>query len=487
MINKKTVLLLFALCAIYLTHSLIYWNWIEDDTFITLRYSANLLDGHGLVYNIGERVEGYSNFSWVLLGALAMKMGQDPVAFLKIIGIISGLLCLLISWDLSRRILQSNSWSCLLAPAIIAFSAPMTRHSTTGFETLFFSFLMIIAFWLLQKQRNSALVITLLVMSMTRPEGFIFAFLFLAPLVMKKQKMVAVGFAVPWSIYHIWRWSYFGFFFPNTYYAKMTGTFAEIKDGIHYSFEFIQDCNVIPILILVLIPFVFWKNRPLLTHLYLILFAYVGFIVTTGGDWMSQYRFFAPILPLLAVTSAVGLADLQSSLSAIFTANQQKRFILMLALVTSLSMFISIRNERTVWKHFGPQIEQGGYWAQSYTTVGKWLAENTPHDIAIAVSDIGAIGYFSERRIIDMFGLTDVHIARIKGKIHLKADPQYVLNQRPDFVVLVRTGEKADQYYHRIPDEMLWELNQFQDEYILVEEFPMHGAEEIIELYQVLE
>ncbi|HEY3874828.1 MAG TPA: hypothetical protein VGM92_05095, partial [Candidatus Kapabacteria bacterium] len=39
-------------------------RWICDDAFITMRYVKNFVDGNGLVYNIGERVEGYTHFLW---------------------------------------------------------------------------------------------------------------------------------------------------------------------------------------------------------------------------------------------------------------------------------------------------------------------------------------------------------------------------------------------------------------------------------------
>jgi arabinofuranosyltransferase len=37
--------------------------------------------------------------------------------------------------------------------------------------------------------------------------------------------------------------------------------------------------------------------------------------------------------------------------------------------------------------------------------IGKWLAQNTPPNAVIATNDIGAIAFFSERRIVDTCGL----------------------------------------------------------------------------------
>ena len=55
-------------------------SWfLTDDAFISFRYARNLLEGHGLVFNPGERVEGYSNFLWVLeLAAVWRALGVPP-------------------------------------------------------------------------------------------------------------------------------------------------------------------------------------------------------------------------------------------------------------------------------------------------------------------------------------------------------------------------------------------------------------------------
>ncbi|MBN97985.1 MAG: hypothetical protein CME16_01875, partial [Gemmatimonadetes bacterium] len=58
--------LLGAVCLGYLLHVL-HYNFIADDAFITLRYAQNLASGDGLVFNLGERVEGFTSPLWTLL------------------------------------------------------------------------------------------------------------------------------------------------------------------------------------------------------------------------------------------------------------------------------------------------------------------------------------------------------------------------------------------------------------------------------------
>jgi arabinofuranosyltransferase len=54
----------------------------DDDAYISYRYARNLFRGEGLVFNPGERTEGYSNFSYVLLTSLAFFVtGNEGVYF----------------------------------------------------------------------------------------------------------------------------------------------------------------------------------------------------------------------------------------------------------------------------------------------------------------------------------------------------------------------------------------------------------------------
>ncbi|HEX2184528.1 MAG TPA: hypothetical protein VHN78_03365, partial [Chloroflexota bacterium] len=45
-------------------------RWVAEDAFIDLRVVQHLLAGHGPVFNLGERVEVYTNPLWVALLAV---------------------------------------------------------------------------------------------------------------------------------------------------------------------------------------------------------------------------------------------------------------------------------------------------------------------------------------------------------------------------------------------------------------------------------
>ena len=104
--TNLSVILLLAAAVLFCAHAWTYREWTEDDAFISFRYAKNLADGQGLVFNPGERVEAYSNFSWVLLQSAALKAGLDPETASKALGLLAGLAALVFSWLLARGLLR---------------------------------------------------------------------------------------------------------------------------------------------------------------------------------------------------------------------------------------------------------------------------------------------------------------------------------------------------------------------------------------------
>ena len=65
--------------------------FLGDDSFISFRYAKHLAEGQGLVWNPGDRVEGYTNFLWVLLMAAGLSVGIAPEGAPMALGVASGL------------------------------------------------------------------------------------------------------------------------------------------------------------------------------------------------------------------------------------------------------------------------------------------------------------------------------------------------------------------------------------------------------------
>ena len=104
MVRKAYIsIILTAIIVLILLAHINYLRFVCDDAFISFRYAKNFVEGNGLVYNIGEKVEGYSNFLWTLLLSLFMKIGLDPVMMSQILGVLFGLMMIYFSFMHKKR------------------------------------------------------------------------------------------------------------------------------------------------------------------------------------------------------------------------------------------------------------------------------------------------------------------------------------------------------------------------------------------------
>lgn len=108
-----------------------------DDAFISMKYAANLAQGHGLVWNPGERVEGYTNFLWTLVLVACHLPKLSPTAtclLVQVLGIPILWLCLISTVRLARasRLLPI---SACLAVILVGIYHDLLFFSLSGMET----------------------------------------------------------------------------------------------------------------------------------------------------------------------------------------------------------------------------------------------------------------------------------------------------------------------------------------------------------------
>ena len=257
---RRTVSWLMAIAMGYTAHYLVYsipQPFFIEDAGISFAYARNLVDGEGLAtYAGGPRVEGYSNPSWTFLIALFYAIGVPTFTASKVLGWLFGVATLPLSWALVRRALPeqtntpySRDMLALIAPAMLAASVQFTVWNASGLENSLFCFLLALGMWRCVVELEdggrpwSALVFFALCAS--RPEGIMYALiagglrgwhaLFSAEgrreswaHRIKTIAVWAVVLLVPLVAYHAWRYWYFAWEFPNTYYAKL-GTGRSFK------------------------------------------------------------------------------------------------------------------------------------------------------------------------------------------------------------------------------------------------------------------
>ena len=221
----------------YLVYTLPQPFFIED-AGISFAFARNLVEGDGLVgYPGGERVEGYSNFLWTMLVAGLYALGVPPWTSAKLMGALFGVITLPLVYRIVRKARPNGDGkAALLAAAMLAASPQFVIWAAAGLENSLVCVLMAAGMDSLLREMNdetahriprSAVWFALL--AMTRPEGLAYGgiagfALFLDCVARRRiQPLVVWGITlvVPILVYQGWRYWYFAWEFPNTYYAKL--------------------------------------------------------------------------------------------------------------------------------------------------------------------------------------------------------------------------------------------------------------------------
>jgi arabinofuranosyltransferase len=420
-----------------------YYQFTIDDTYISLVYSKNFLAGNGITFN-GLVVEGYSNFLWVMLTALLGAIGVDLLLAAKLLGLLSVLLLFAVSFRVYRLVLPGSGY--WLTWLFMTASLPLIVWSVSGLETLFFSLLILVSLYtfLLGQKRDDlryyvASALTLIGLTLTRPEGFLFIGVFLATAVIfdiwhmrriqfKPYLLVAFIWTLGTGAFFLWRWQYYGYLWPATVYAKTGDLPSQIQEGIQYMVSFWQYAWLSLLVFGLTFPFLLvyaWRRQEMVRAVAMLTAAFLGyaaFVVMAGGDWMPMFRFLAPVLPIFYLLLALSLTVLWQSECGIMRVGSG-----LLASVIALSL---LQIPQTMRRHVTLVIET----ASGLPTTGRWLSHHASPEATIAVIDAGALPYYSELATLDMVGLNDYYIATLPAPWIFKYDNDYVLAQEPDYI-----------------------------------------------------
>ncbi len=492
------ILLLFALLAATL------WPATLDDAFISYRYARHFVEGHGLVFNPGERVEGYSNLLWVLLLSPAIAMGWDAEAASKLIGAGCGLGALLLAMLLLRRHFRASGPVVLLFGAWLATCTGFVYYAVSGLETLFYTLQLLLLIWFLvqKKPGRAALVCTTLLI--TRPEGM----LFILPLTLcvwpgwQEGKAGVMGFlqrlpvkrsggqgAGKWWLYPLlpaaglalttlWRWHYYGALLPNTFFAKIKTHWGLLHYAMWHTQTFIN----------YLYQSFAWNEWVLIFALFYLLFQYsrrdlapaavlgclLFFIWFSGSDWMSFGRFYVPALPVLGLFAWAGVQAFASALQRRSDKGRRLWLWLSLPILFNLVTFYYADEELASGEKINPAMH-----SRPHRAVGLWLREHARPGEKLVVNEIGAIGWYSNLPVIDMIGLTSKQIPGFWKSGDFAGYADFILAQRPVWIALNDRQEPGDEGMDPV-HRALYERMQADGSFQLVRTFPLRRDKNLL-------
>ncbi|MCP4705686.1 MAG: hypothetical protein GY865_13885 [candidate division Zixibacteria bacterium] len=410
-----------------------YFNFTQDDAFITFRYAANFLNGDGLVFNIGERVEGYTNFLWLILMILGKLAGIDYIIFSKIIGTLCGIGTIIVLFHLMKQVFNENSLlpglSCLMLGLVYSFA----YWSVSGLEIGAFSLAVLAAIY--SYLRKSFLTAPILILAtLIRPEGgLVFIFILLYDIISTKRisryNLVLLSIYLLALIpYLVFKFHYFGGLFPNPFYAKTSFDLRQLINGLEYTGQYFwhylgAGLFLIPLLLSIK------KWKPSILFIVLFLFVYTVYIIIIGGDVLKVHRFFVPLMPLLITVIMFGLGKLF-----------EKQYLIWTGVIIIISWQLYLPRQHVISFYNAEKIL-----GENMTEMSNNLLAVDDSDFSLAASTIGIAGYILiGHHVIDLLGLTDSTIARHPEKPieklyttwkETKYNSKYVLSLQPDYIL----------------------------------------------------
>jgi hypothetical protein len=427
-----------------------------DDSWIHVRFASNLAAGNGLAFNPGVPSTGSTAPLWSALLSVPVALGFDVLAGAKCLGILLAALTAMLAAAVTRA-LSGSARSAAVAGFATALSARLAWGAVSGMEVPLYTAATTLALlWFVQApERGWAWGSAAGLATLARPEAGVLFPLFVASMFRHARPLdstvrrsigwatvafaVLVGGAMAVNVVISDRP------LPATFYAKTDGAgllnalgrrdmtevgrsiasrpLGTLNQLVRYGFDqsAILTLFVLPGLLALGGLSGSASRRGLPVALMLVASPLlVGARAPVSPYLMQEGRYVAHLLVIFFVVAAVGAAEL--------AARTRHAWVIWslatLAVARLLSQNVSFAPQ------YAAQVDNIN---RMHVAMGRWIADHTPADAAVAVNDIGAIGFFSDRRIIDLEGLvTPAVLPYREGRRYV----QFVEQERPDLVVI---------------------------------------------------
>lgn len=411
-----------------------------DDAMISMRYAWNFSHGAGLVWNLGERVQGYTNLLMTLIMSLATLLFDKSAADLaiQILGVGFMLAIAYANMKIAELVLivgdqgqQQNALVRILAFLFALSYYPLTYWSLQGMETglltVLLLFAVLSAFLYIKSDKAEHLIKTALFLGLaflTRNDSLIFASLIGVYILWeafnkKPNNRIVLKLFSALILYLIFvlgqflfQYLYYGELLPNTYVLKLTGmSFVNrVSNGLGFVVPFLIQIGLLLLLAGVDVFRRFQKEKLLL---FLLILSAIGYQIYVGGDPWSYWRMMSPTIPLMgilfigAVNTGIRAQKNRKSINLKFlkSLEAQTSFIILLGALVANAYFLpeALFLERPFYVSAN----------EHNVNIAVALGEVTTPDATAGIFWAGAIPYFAERKGIDFLGKSDRYIAHL--------------------------------------------------------------------------
>lgn len=398
-------------------------SWMGDDGFIDARVVDNFVHGFGLRWNVDERVQVFTSPLWTLLLTIPYFFTGE---FYYTTLVLSYVLSVFTIFLLLTRF-GSGTRQLLLILGLGSVAKSFVDYSVCGLENPL-SFLLLTLFWItyLNGSGSTAPVVKLCFIASlaitTRIDNVFYVAPILAMAFWQNRRdallyarcVIAFCPLIAWELFSL---VYYGFFFPNTYYAKVhTGipTSETWQQGLKYLIDFVGRDPGGFFLYAIGLAFGFRHRRNPACGIAVGIVCHTVYVLSVGGDFMTG-RFFsasilggAVIILISSVTQSVRVASAVILCLLLFGLSNPNSPIL-----------TSSDYHKPGWNGAGIADERGYYFPQNGVIALSGLMLNpsrqmTPKRVVVD-NMIGLAGYLGgpQSHLVDRMALSDPLLARI--------------------------------------------------------------------------
>ena len=442
-----------------------------DDPWIHLTFARNLAQGWGFAFNHGEPVQGSSAPLWTVILAFFHLFTKSAVAMVWIVKLlgaaflyVAGLFACRLALALTRQ-----RWAGLAAGLAVVVFSHFNWAMVSGMEvTLCVALALAGTYHHVVPQRGWRQYLSWILFALAvyvRPESFLLPAFLIADVVIRRlafrQKLVLWrGLAVYAAVilpYVALNLALAHSVFPQTYVAKVgrTSLFAAIATGDTPQIELLL--FKAPLLYLGGFILHLWRANPVLTLLALVglvvavvhFFKYRGkasLFIPLGALFYAQFvGMTAPFVrPAFQngryLGSAVALAVILSVIGAEWILRAVRQRPARLAVGGALGALVLFNTVSTGIAGAGNAARAEDSINRQQVALGEWLGANTPAGAVVACNDVGAIGYFAHRRVLDLLGLVTPEVMTYRRKYAIGrenyAGQDFILERKPDYLVI---------------------------------------------------
>lgn len=420
-----------------------------DDSYISLQFARNLAE-HGFLTFDGETASaGATSLLHVAIMAVPIKLGAAPVKVSLAVGIASQMALVAAVYWLAWSIFRER-WTAVLAAISIGIMGYLALDALNGMETTLFLLMTTgaaAAFFSAKSWQGYLTAGVLVALSiLTRPDGvLLLAAMGLFYVITRDSPIIQLTsedlrrlamIVLPSVLVLIGLASYYGVttetITPGTATAKLY-FFRQFEQSYLQRYDWAQGgvANFIaPVLPwLVLAGFAIRRREAVLFALFWVEFIIMYFMLFPGGLWHYWYRYQHVFLPPLAVFGAAGLLSLVRGRTWRKTEVVAGAAIGLVLVGLTAFQYENFRNHYM----FEISVNEG-----RQVGIAEFLRDEAPPDVAIATHDIGAIGYFSQRDVIDLVGLVNPEVIDFHVGRQLR---EYVDDVRPGYIVVLDLWE----------------------------------------------